>query len=79
VLAHATHLSSCQHRAVSEAAEPFDASVICCESEERTRVVAAVARKLGLSYVPFRIIFVEVPCKPDASSTHALRYEISAP
>ena len=72
VLAHATHLSSCQRRAVSEAAEPFDASVICCESEERTRVVAAVARKLGLSYVPFRIIFVEVPRKPDAFSAHAL-------
>ena len=60
VLTRATHLSSCQRRAVSEAAEPFDASVICCESEERTRVVAAVARKLGLPYVPFRIIFVEV-------------------
>ena len=50
-------------KAVTEAtlgaAPPFDTTVICCESEERTKVVAEVARKLGLHYVPFRCVFVE--------------------
>ena len=36
-----------------------DEEVICCESEERTAVVADLARRLDLPYVPFKMIFVE--------------------
>ena len=43
----------------AQAAEPFDAEVIVCESEERSRVVLEVARKLQLPYVPFKTLFVE--------------------
>ena len=36
-----------------------DDEVICCESDERTAVVAELARTLDLPYVRFRMVFVE--------------------
>ena len=33
--------------------------VICCDSEARTKAVALVAARLGLPYVPFRMVFAE--------------------
>ena len=33
--------------------------VICCDSEARTKAVALVAARLGMPYVPFRMVFAE--------------------
>jgi hypothetical protein len=45
--------------ALAESREQFDAEVVVCESDARTKVVSELARNLGLKYVPFRIVFVE--------------------
>ena len=40
-----------------------DAEVICCESEERTKVLVDLARSLDLPYVRFKMIFVALRCE----------------
>ena len=43
----------------SSSESPFKQNIIVCATAQRTKLVASLARDLGLPYVPFRIFFVE--------------------